>query len=316
MIAIIIGLLLLLGGGAAFYVYAQQQAQSEAAIVTPIDTKKLFYDAIENHMKVSYIQQEYDTEQVDESSAKTTGQVTGISDFTDPAKPKSKITYSVETPGVESPLTMAGEIVDLNDGSYYSKLTKSPAFTDTKSQAVTDDFSLALDTWYKVPNSDAGMSMILFDPAGMRKTINATGGQVLVGNYKDSIRQELMQFIDDNQIYVIKGTESVTVDKKPMTQYNITIDDKSLKKLNKKAESLLGISTDDTKTESEVPMTADVKYEFLIDNDSKHLIQVKLERQGADKKSTDAATIILSYPKSVADDIKKPSVVKDLAALQ
>ncbi|HEX7483651.1 MAG TPA: hypothetical protein VF281_00710 [Candidatus Saccharimonadales bacterium] len=312
-IAIVIGLLVLIGGGAAAYLYTQQQqTESNTAVVTPIDTKKLFYEAIENHMKVSYIRQQYDSERVDATNGKTTVDIIGISDFTDPAKPKSKVSYEINSTSATPPLNMAGELIDLQEQNYYAKLTNSSLIENKTQTTVNTDF--AMDTWYSIPKGDTTTGALLFDPGGTREIINVSSGQVLVGNYKDEDRQKLMAFINENQVYTIGGTETVSADDKAMTRYNISIDTKVLEELNKKAEDILGTKIDSKRNPT--MQDADVKYEFLIDNDTKHIVEVKLSRQSSDEKTTDTETVLLSYPKSAGDDVKKPVTIKNFPTAQ
>ena len=314
-IMIILGIVLLLGGAAAAYVYAQQnQARNTQPVAAaPVDAKALFYQAIENHMKVNYIRQEYDMEQTDESMGHMIGHVVGISDFSNPALPKSKITYTVKSDDAKSPMDLAGELLDLQEDNYYYGMLTKNAVTEPSAQTATEA-NIAANTWYKISKADMAMSIFVFDIGGFRQSVNITTGQVVVGNYSDENRQELMTFIKDHEVYKIKSNEAVTVDNQKMTKYGIEIDDKTLAELNDRAKAALKL---DTETDVQSTLQGDkVKYEFLVDNTTKRIMRVKLERPSSDGKAVDSSTITLSYPKSVTDDLKKPSTVKELPVQQ
>lgn len=314
-IAIVIGLVVLLGGGAAAFVYMQQKQATDATVAAQLDTKALFYDAIENHMKVKYIHQQYDSEQDGGTSGTLVGHLDGITDFSDPAKPKSRVAYTIKNEDSETVVEMAGELLDLQETNYYGMVAKTAA--NAAIADTTTEKDIQADTWYKVPRDNPFASTLVFDPIGALRTINVTTGQVLVGNYKDDMRRELLNFINDRKVYTINGSEAITIEDKEMTKYNISIDTDALKELNKKAETALGITPGaDSDDESLTQYDGNVKYEFMVDNKSKRIAKVKLERKSSSGQSDGTATILLSYPESVSEDLKMPEVVKDIPVLE
>jgi|GEM_PF-4819189 len=307
-IAIIIGILLLLGGAAAAYVYAQQKENEPQVVASSLDTKALFYDAIENHMSTEYVGQLYDLEQTDAMTGHAVAQAETVSDFSDPAKPKSRIIYNVDYPDDKTMADVSGEIIDLQEPSYYAMLAATDAKTPNETAAAA---GVTMDVWYQVPRDDFTNSMFVFDTGGLRSAVNTSSGQVIVGNYPKDARQELMKLVKDKQVYKIKDAETVTVGNVKMTKYSVTIDGEGLKKLNDQAMATLGVVADEKKDFTR-DTGEDVQYEFVVDNDNKRIAKVSIERPSEDKKSVDKVTISFTYPKNVADDLKKPTTIKAL----
>lgn len=311
-VAIIVGILLLVGGAAAAYVYAQQKSTNQEPVVAakPVDTKALFYDAIESHMSVSYIGQQFDIEQIDPTLGRMVANAKGLTDFSNPAKPKSKITYDIKGYDTQPPFSVAGEILDVQENNYYAQLIKPDSATANNNAASA---GIQMDTWYQIPADDNTYGVFLFDIGNMRTTVNVSEGQMIVGNYPENVRKDLMKFIKDNTVYTVKNTEAVDVDDTKMTKYTVTIDGKAVNKLNDMARTALAIKTsnprDYTKDTGE-----DIKYELFVDTNEKRLAKVHIERPSSDKKSTDKITVTFSYPKNITDDLRKPTTIKSLPA--
>ena len=310
-IALIFGILILLGGAAAAYVYAQQkQSQPQQTAALLIDTEDLFYQAIQNHMSVSYVGQQYELDQTNSATGHLIGHVKGVTDFSDPAKPKSKIVYDVKNQGPDPVIDVTGEILDLQESNYYARLTKTDTSTKNETAAAA---GVDMETWYQIPTGDLAYGMFVFDIGGMRPMINSSEGQVVVGNYSKQVRQDLMKFIKDNNVYTIKDTKTVDTDKEKTTKYTVVIDSQALNKLNEKARTALGLTTTEKKDFTEYGGD-NVKYEFFVDTNKKRFSKVYLERLSEDKKSTDKMTITLSYPNDVTENLKKPATIKSLPA--
>ena len=311
-IAIILGVLLLLGGAGAMYVYAQQKQpeQKQAVAATPVDTSALFYDAIENHMSVSYIGQQFSIDQIEPTLGRMVANAKGLTDFSNPAKPKSRITYDINGFDTKPPLNISGELLDLQESNYYAQLTKPDAAATNNSAASA---GIQMDAWYQIPVDDNAYGMFIFDVGSMRTTVNVSEGQVLVGNYPENVRKDLMKFIKDNTIYTVKNTEAVSVDDTKMTKYTVTIDGVALNKLNDKARTALAIKTTNPRDYSK-DGGDDIKYELFVDTNKKHLAKVQIERPSYDKKSTDKITVTFSYPKNLTEELKKPAMIKSLPA--
>ena len=312
-IAIIIAILLLLGGAAAAYFYAQQDQPAKEPVVAAkqVDTKALFYDAIENHMSVSYIGQQFSIEQTEPTLGRMMANAKGLTDFSNPAKPKSKITYEVKGYDTKPPLNVTGELLDLQESTYYAQLTK-PDITTANDNAAASA-GIEMDTWYQVPVNDNAYGMFVFDMASMRTTVNVSEGQILVGNYTENVRKDLMKFIKDNNVYTVKNTESVDVDDTKMTKYTVTLDGPAVNKLNDKARTALAIKSSNPRDYSK-DGGDDVKYELFVDTNEKRLAKVYIERLASDKKSKDKITVTFSYPRNLTDDLRKPALIKSLPA--
>lgn len=295
LIIFIVAGLIVLGAGAAAFIWWQAMNDPQARL----------YRALENHMSTRYIKQDFDMKLTAPMEVDVT--LRGESDFSDPAKPKSFIEYEMKTSGIDSEYEQAGEVIAIDQNTYYAKLKKAPVLL-----GAGGDDAAVVDTWYQADNDDY-ISAMLLDTPSSRIGINTVTGQVLVGNFNDAARRELMQFIKDRNVYPIASSEVVEISEKKTTHYTIDLSGKLVEELNQKAIKALNISEDDSASSGR---DADMKLELWVDNNADRIIQAKVTSKadgnnGTEDTAAGSNTIILSYPTNVSK-IKKPEVVRSL----
>lgn len=292
-IAGIIAAVLLIGGSAAGYLWVQDQN----------DPEKRFYRAIENHLSTAYIQQDY--KQIANMGSPIVGTVESSSDFSNPKAPKSQMKYDIESEVAAFDST--GELTVLEDKEYFAKLTQPRDFEGMDSQYLP-----AINQWYRVDKGDFAGTMLL-DPGSMAAHINTITGEVLVGNFSESMRTDLMKHIKEKSVYTINSSEEVTVDGQKMTRYDIKFNIEALNELNKKAIKALGLPDDDYEDQDTDPDQTNMLW---IDNATNRIVKVELTRDSSSieedgKAVKDTSTVTLRYPTS-APQITKPENAKDV----
>jgi hypothetical protein len=287
MIAGIVAAVLVIGGGGAAYAWIQANNSPEQRLNR----------AIESHLSTTLIQQDY------EQNLSLGGEIKismkGTSDFSDAKAPKSYIKYDVQSD--VAVMTRAGELVLLDDKEYFAKLTKSANF-----EGMGSEYLPVMNQWYRVDADDFGGSLLL-DPASVGKNINVPTGEVLVGNFNESTRKELMAFIKEKSVYTIKSSQVVTVDGQKMTQYDISLDADALNELNKKAIKALGLPEDSHRTYTAQPSQINT---FWVNHKTGRLAKAEMTRDSSSvnaegAKTKEVSTVTLSYPTS-ASSIAKP----------
>lgn len=309
MIASIATAVLLLGGGAAAY-FVNQSANKTAATVkdtsaapavapAPAPDEKILnvltgtpeeylYQAIENHMKTTYVQQDYTITLG--AATPMTVDIKGTSDFTNVKSPKSLVTYDMKYANATT-----GELVFLSDKEEYAKLSKSGIVEMTKSETMPK-----LNQWYRVDALDLS-DMQVYDPIRLNDLVNTPSGIVLIGHFDSATRKDLMTYIKENKIYTIKSHEDVTVDGLPMTHYSLTIDAKKVGELNVKARTAIDATYD--VSDSRFAQPADQTNEIWVNQKTGRIAKVLLSTGSTGAKSTNETKI--SYP-TKATTIVKP----------
>lgn len=304
--SILVGILLL-GGGAAAYVMNQPTTNEKPEVATsapaaaPVADNKILNDltgtredylnqAIENHMKSTYVQQDYAIKL--NSATVMTVDIKGSSDFTNVKAPKSFITF-----GINYPVATTGELVLLGDNEKYAKLSQSGIIEMTKSETTPK-----LNQWYHVDTLDLS-DMQLYDPLQLNSIVNTPSGILLIGNFDSAVRNDLMKYIKENQIYTIKNSEDVTVDGQAMTHYDLTIDAEKVSALNLKARTALNATYDISETR--FVQSADQTNEIWIDKKTGRIAKILLTTGNTGEKATNEMKI--SYPTAAASTIAKPA---------
>lgn len=287
MVAGILAAVLLIGGGGATYAWIQANNSPEQRLNR----------AIESHMSTTLIQQDY--EQNLSLGSEINISIKSTSDFSDAKAPKSYIKYDVQSD--VAVMTRAGELVLLDDKEYFAKLTKSADF-----EGMSSEYLPVMNHWYRVNADDFGGSLLL-DPVSVGKSINVPTGEVLVGNFNESTRKELMAFIKEKSVYTIKSSQVVTIDGQKMTQYDIDLNADALNELNKKAIKALGLPDDSHSAYTAQPSQINT---FWVNHKTGRLAKAELTRDSSSvsaegAKTKKVSTVTLSYPTS-ASSIAKP----------
>jgi hypothetical protein len=293
MIAGIAAAVLVLGGGGAAFAWIQANNSPEQRLNR----------AIESHMTITLIQQDY--EQSASIGDETKVSLKSTSDFSDAKAPKSYVKYDVQSD--LAVMTRSGELVVLDNKEYFAKLTKSANF-----EGMGSEYLPVINQWYRVDTGDFAGSLLL-DPVSVGKTINVPTGEVLVGNFNESTRKELMAFIKEKGVYTIKSSQVVTVDGQKMTQYDIDLNVDALNELNKKAVKALGLPENSYDNYTEQPGQTNT---FWVNHKTGRLAKAELTRdsssvntQGA--KTKEVSTVTLSYPTN-ASAFTKPERAKNV----
>lgn len=291
---------LLLIGGAVAVVILAATAGAYAWMQQQNDPQQRLYRALESHMETSYIQQDYT--QLVTRTASATAHVNGTSDFTDPKSPKSYLNYS-RTIDSSSEVAAAGELVIINKPEYFARASKlySVSYGGVRNNPVADQ-------WYQIGAKDYLADLVL-DPMGLAGEVNISTGEYLVGNFNETTRSELMNFIKTQNVYTINSSEDVTVDGEKMTKYNLTINSDRVNELNDKAVELLGLEKG-TKKEI-VKITDDQTNTLWVSRKTGRIAQTERTRDSPATKEDgskilDVNTVKISYPTSVSK-ITKPS---------
>lgn len=289
MIGGIIATILVLAAGGSAYAWMQYTNSPQQRL----------YRALENHMTTSYIQQNYKQDITLAGTADLSMQST--TDFSDPKAPKSYIEYTQRT-NEKDESDLSGKLIGLNDKEYYANLTKTLNFSGQDS-----DLAPVTNQWYRV-DTDESIGGIIFDPLGALTAVNTSKGEVLVGNFNKDVRQDLMTFIKEHNIYIIKSSEEVAVDGEKMTKYELAINLDRVNELNDKATKALGLPKG-TKV-NDVKQKDGQTNHLWVSHKSNRIVKAELTRKSLGTKSdgskaTDVSTIDISYPSDVSK-IAKP----------
>ncbi|MDB5186816.1 MAG: hypothetical protein JWM07_288 [Candidatus Saccharibacteria bacterium] len=256
--------------------------------------------AFDKHLQTRFIRQSY--EQVADGINTDVLKLDTTSDFTDPSQPKSHIHYDLQAGRGDNTVKGAGEVMILGKNEYFGKLLSPVLFYQGDEAAKPKE-----NQWYKIANDDTTGEMLL-DPTSSRAALNSPLGELPVGNFQDTTRQELMQFIAGRTVYAIKSSNEVTDGKEKLTHYNIDFNAGSVSELNKKIADAI-----EQKDEAMIPTFAenDVKnMEIWVNNNSGQITKVKYNREysGTEDNATpikETITVAISYP-SDSSSIKTP----------
>lgn len=283
---------LLIGGGVAAFMWMQYTNSPQQRL----------YRALDSHMTTTLIQQDY-VQSID-LGEKIETNIQATSNFTDPKSPQSYMKYAVKLAGKTS---FAGELTVLDDKEYFGKLSQQPdGFAGATSQ-----YQPVPKQWYRVDAGDFGGVMFL-DPASLSKNVNVPTGEVIVGNFEDKARQELMTFIKEKNVYTIVGSEDTTLNDQNATRIDLNIDADQLKELNKKAMAALGVSEDKI---NEKTAPKNQTSQLWISHKTGRITKAEMTWDstvmgGNGSKTKDVSTVNISYPTSAAT-ITKPEGAKE-----
>jgi hypothetical protein len=250
------------------------------------------HQAIEKQLQTRYVRQVFEQTIGDGSELI---KLDATSDFSDPRAPKTHILYDSKLGKGEAAVQYAGEIIVLDNKEYFGKLAKPVVSNQGDERSKPKE-----NQWYQVADGDA-VGGALMDPLSVRKGLNSPVGEMPVGNFSDTTRQELIKLIKDRQVYKIKDTTEITEQNEKQTHYNIEFNASLVNELNKKIAEASGSPDDAALVTFE---NNDVKnMEIWVSNNTGRLTKIKFLREYAAIKET--ITISLSYPSDISV-IKKP----------
>jgi hypothetical protein len=294
-ILLIIGML----GTGAYQVLWNNHPDNSVVLPQPDEAKVVearLHQALDRHLRTQYVRQVYDQKAQGEATGALT--LDTVSDFSDPASPKSHIRYDVQAGTGENAIKESGEIMVLDEKDYFGKLS-APALSNQGTDAVKPK----VGQWYKVSNTDS-TGETLVDPLSARTGLNSSLGEIPIGNFNESTHRELMQFITERNVYAIQSSKEVTEGAKKLTLYMIKFNPELVNELNKKIaekidradmQSLVSFGQNDVK---------DMK--VWVDNISGRITRVAFKREytraaDAPKPLPETITISLSYPANSMD---------------
>lgn len=302
---ILIGLGLLLVAGIIFGLLAVwRNSTSQPAVKPPVaavSADEKLYKAIESHFSTSKLHQVFD--QTTKGEGTSTLKIDATGDFSDPAKPKSAIKYELTSGEGNSASQGAGELVILDTGDYYGKLTKPVLLYQGDEKAKPKE-----QQWYVIPAADASGAALL-DPLSVRTSINTSQGEIPIGNFSAAKRQELMDFIRGRHLYKVKSSDDATVAGKKTTHYKVDFDVDGINQLNAKVAEATGATSETgaitfTKNDTRT-------MEIWVDQGTNRIVRVKLERESkAAQQNTavkESTNLVIDYPNDVS--VVKPDDV-------
>lgn len=294
-IGVIVGVLLVAGAVGAYVMFG---------MVTP---EERFQHAIENHLKVTHIKQDYKTKSV---ATQISMSAESESDFTDPALPKTKATYNLSvddsTGSTDSgTVTFAGEIIIENNDGFYAKMSQMPELSSRLQSR-----NPVIGQWYKIQKDDA-VSKLNFDFPGIESTINTPLGEFIVGNYNQATRNELLGFIEKNQVYMIKDSQQEQYNGADATTYAVELNYDNLAKLNKLVADKFKLSYNSKKYTARAK-DGPIEWRITVDNKTEQIVKSYLTRTAKNSEGRvlgqDTSETIISYPASTT--ITKPASSK------
>ena len=241
----------LIAAGAAYSYFQLQQKNIE----------ERFYNAFDKALQVKGVEQEYRTTNLD---------VTIKGNFPAQKQTEGNITYSYKN-GTD--FKLAGQIVTFGSGSFSALLTKMPSTDLAK--------SVKADQWYKVGDSDS-RKVQLFDTLDLRSQIHMLAVGIPVGNFEQSSRQQIIDYIKTEGIYEIKSSQQKGIGNKKVTIYTVDVSMKKHSRLHKKLNELV---------KSERPASAVVKdtkrlYLFQVDNETGYITRIDATDSGSPESMT------------------------------
>jgi hypothetical protein len=279
LIFIVAIIVIIVGGlGGALFVWAQGAMERN------------FYAAINSTLSVNYVTRTFNsTSPTNTTSAKVT------SDLTDPASPKSRFDYTFSQsvignqPGAA--IAIKGSEVVTANNLFFGRL--SDTYSDSSEKPT-------LNKWVKIPDSDT-TSVGMYDPFNFHTILNTFSGVVLIGNFNQDDRNQLVGFMQSNRVYSIQSSRQTSTDNNtPATEYTITIDEQKLMDLNKKAANLLGV---DLLYDISADGVSGKVYKLLVDNSTNKLTKITFNSKDQDAKNATSGTIDFSYPQKVNIDV-------------
>lgn len=278
-----------------------QRSQSESTSTQPQESERVIArerleKAIENNFQTRYIQQVYT--QITDSTGTGVIKFDTLSDFSDPSNPKSYIRYDARSGEDDNVVLNAGEIIVVDKKEFFAKVTQS-ASPDESNSATRP----ALNRWYQVTSTDNNTAVLL-DPMSVRLGLNSPMGEMPVGNFNETSRQDLMQFIRENNVYSIKNSDGVTEGGGKMTRYDIDANASQINELNKKIANVTGYGNEEATTgltQSDV-----IDMQIWVDDASSRMVKVQFKREYAVSERDEdlikeTITLSLSYPSDVQE---------------
>lgn len=243
--------------GIAFGAYAGYMATN----VTP---EERFGRAIENRLNTKLIQQDYEIEMPFGSGSQTVS-MSAVSDFSDPANPRSKGTYTFTVSDESRKVSADVEFVMPNKKDTYVRYTSLPESGTGLPEGV-------INQWVKL---DTTASELMFDPAGVSSGLNTPEGEILTGQFAGQLRQTILERIKSEQIYTVLGSTDERIGDADTLKYAASLNGNKIAALNEYVAEQLELPVSEKEDRF-----ADGQFNAWVDKATDQIIRIYLEREG------------------------------------
>lgn len=298
LIIILVLVLLVVGGAGAFYWWQSGQPKEatvkQSVALTAEQAEALYFDAIEQHMKTPYIVQKA-VQTTGTGDDKLTINLEATSDFSDLKNPKTKLEYTTkDEKSSENSVALGREQIAIGP-TLYAKVGKD---------ATLNSPAYEKDKWYHV-QEDNSLGRLLLDSFTIAEGVNTPLGQVLVGDFSEQDRTQLMTFIKDNNIYSLSNHKSETLNGGQAVRFTVKLNVKKSDDLNAKAAQILGIKNVLAGRAEGSPVIE--TFDAWIGKDDKKFKKVHFTVQESGKE-LGSSTFSFEYP-TTSPNITKPAGV-------
>lgn len=259
---IVLSLLVLLGSGgaaAAYYLLKEPTAEERFTL------------ALENHLRVQFIDQHYEMEgELGEESL--TASIESVMDISDPSAPKVAGSYT---------LAGTGNLTRKTDFNIPSKDKGYVRFSEFSADTLTIN-KAALNQWYEYDTSTFISSLVL-EPLQVGKMIATPTGEMIVGSFSEDERAKIMDQINSASPYNILSH----TDEGETIKYTIELNKENSLSLNKLVASLTEMDYD---SEADVSMTQPTTAEIWVNKTTNQFVKY------AAKKDKQSVVVTIGYP--------------------
>ena len=251
-----------------------------------------FYAMLDNAMQVSYIERNIKDQSRVENSGDVSEREVKLkvqSDFSNPAAPNSaydfeysvKDTEIAESSESSDKLVASGSVVSVQDKGQIMRLEESTlsSFEDTP-----------LQEWVEAPGPEYGL---VNDPGFLRTYVTRTMGAIIIGNFKDNDRKELIDYISSNNVYNIVNVRTESEGSKDYKVYEVAINGDAMAKLSEKLNEVIGIK-------GPVAISGlDNNIDIWVDQEKNLPVRIVEEIQWKSTNYKATKTTDVSYPKAI-----------------
>lgn len=264
------------------------------------DPQQRLYRALEKQLQTGYIGRTY---RVKDTVYGITSSYKAETDLTDPLKPKSHRVYTETGPikktgSTDTSYEINTEETMVDSATLYYKYTNA-----TTVNAVPTNIVRA--KWYKYDlSSIQDETEYNLDGVDDLQRLNSPQGLIVTGNFNDTQRTQLADFIKEKDIYSVLATETSSLNNSPATLYTIKIDRSKINELNSKVAQLLDTNSS-FKLSSTQPVSESLK--LWIDNKTDRLVKIAYTTGKSSEDVSYEKDIMITYPSAIS--IEKPSDV-------
>ncbi len=251
-----------------------------------------FYAMLDNAMQVSYVERDIKDQSRVENSGDVSEREVQLkvqSDFSNPAAPNNaydfeysvKDTEITESSESSDKLVASGSVVSMQDKGQIMRLEESTlsSFEDTP-----------LQEWVEAPGPEYGL---VNDPGFLRTYITRTMGAIILGNFKDNDRKELIDYISSNNVYSIMNVRTESENNKDYKVYEVAINGEAMAKLSERLNEVIGIK-------GPVAISGlDNNVDIWVDQEKNLPVRIVEEIQWKSTNYKATKTTNVSYPKAI-----------------